>query len=141
MLHFQLVSSKGTKFDDDVYEVIVPTQAGTISIFEEHMPLVAAGAPGVLSVRQKQSDSDSDLENFAVNGGIVDVDGKTVRFLSDDITTSDEISEAEASAAFARAEQLIKAAGSQSALNEAQQLLVHSSAKLHVARLKKRHHR
>jgi ATP synthase F1 epsilon subunit len=141
MIHFQLVSSKGTKFDDDVYEVLVPTRAGTLGIFEDHMPLVSAAQAGVLSVRKHCGDPDSAMEHFAINGGVVEVDGKTVSFVADDVTTSDEVNEQEATAALARAEALVEGADSQTALHEAHRLLHHSSAQLHIARLKQRHHR
>src|SRR5579859_645361 len=130
VMHFQLVSSQGTKYDDDAYEVLVPTRGGTIGIFEDHMPLISAAQPGVLSIRKKASDPDSALEHFAINGGIVQVDGKEIKFVADDVTTEEEVSEQEASEALKRAEELVKSADSQTALHEAHRLLHHSSAKL-----------
>jgi len=140
MIHFQLVSAGGIKFDDDVYEVLVPTKDGTIAVFEEHMPLLSAGDPGVISVRKKPNDRQDDMEQFAVSGGILEVDGKTLRFLSDEVTTSDEASEQAAEAAMARAQELMAGATTQVALHEAKRLLHHSSAQLHVAKLKRRRH-
>lgn len=139
-MHFQLVSAQGLKYDDDAYEVLVPTGAGTIAVFEDHMPLISAAQAGVVSVRVKQSDRDDDMKHFAVNGGIMQVEGKTLRFLSDDITTSEEVNEKEAEAALSRAEDLIKNAGSQRELAEAQRTLHRSRAQLNVARIKRRHH-
>ena len=139
-MRFQLVSSQGSKFDDDAYEVLVPTKAGTVGVFEEHMPMISAAQAGVLSVRKKAGDHDSAMEHFAINGGVLEVDGKTVRFIADDITTSDEVSESEAAAAMTRAEDLVSKAGTQAELHEAHRLLHHTSAQLHVARLKKRKH-
>lgn len=140
-MNFQLVSSSGSKYDDEAYEVLVPTPTGTIAIFQDHMPLVSTATAGVLSVRRKSTDSDSDMESFAINGGILETDGKSVRFISEDISTPEDINEVQAQDAMRRAEEAIKNAGSQTALNEAQRLLRHSSAQLQVARLKKRHHR
>ena len=140
MIHFELVSSTGTKFSGDVYEVLIPTKDGMIAVFEDHMPLISAGTPGVISVRVKPGDRDNDMEQFAVKGGVSEVDGKNLRFLSDDISTSDDVSEKEAEEALARAKQLLASAKDQVALNEAKQMLHHSSARLHVAKLKKRHH-
>jgi ATP synthase F1 epsilon subunit len=140
MMHFQLVSTKGIKFDEDAYEVLVPTQAGVIALFEDHMPLISAAAPGIINVRKKASDSDSAMESFAVSGGVVQIDGKNARFLSDEVTTPDDISEAEAEAAHARALELVAGAGNQVALQEAKRILQHSGARLQVAKLKKRHH-
>jgi F-type H+-transporting ATPase subunit epsilon len=140
MMHFRLVSAQGVKYDDEAYEVLVPTKAGTIAVFENHMPLISAAAGGVVSVRAKPSDRDAEMENFAVSGGVMQVDGKELVFLSDDITASDEVNEKEAEAALARAEDLIKNASSQTQLHEAHRLLHHSRAQLNVARLKRRHH-
>src|SRR5258708_40010150 len=140
-MRFQLRSISGTKYDDEAYEVLVPTKAGVVGIFESHMPMISAAQPGVLSVRRKATDPNSAMENFAINGGLVEVDGKTVRFIADDVTTTDEVSEQEAQVALKRAEELIKNAPDQTALHEAHHLLQHSSAKLHLAQLKKRHHR
>lgn len=139
-MHFQLISANGVKFDDEAYEVLIPTKDGVIAVFEDHMPLISAGAPGVLRIRKKQSDRDDAMDHFAVNGGIAQVDGKSVRFVSDDVTNSEELSEKEAEEALARAEELMKNAHSHLELHEAKKVLEHSSAKLHVARLKRRHH-
>lgn len=141
MIKFQLVSTTGVKFDGEVYEVLVPTKGGTIALFKDHMPLISAGAPGVIHVRKRAGDSDSAMESFAVSGGVIQIDGKTARFISDEVTTSGEISEAEAQEAMARAQALVSGAGSQVALHEAKRLLQHSSAKLQVSKLKRRHHR
>jgi ATP synthase F1 epsilon subunit len=139
-MQFQLVSAQGVKYDGEAYEVIVPTMAGTVAIFSDHMPMISAAAPGILSVRKKAGDRDEAMEQFAVAGGALQVDGKTVRFLSDDITAPDEASEQAAEAAMAKAQDLMSKASDQVALHEAKRLLHHSSAQLHVARLKKRRH-
>lgn len=139
-MHFRLVSAQGIKFDDEAYEVLVPTKAGTIAVFENHMPLISAASGGVVSIRAKSSDRDSDMEHFAVSGGLMQVDGKELVFLSDDITASEDVNEKEAEAALARAEDLVKNAASRSQIHEAHRLLHHSRAQLNVARLKRRHH-
>jgi ATP synthase F1 epsilon subunit len=140
MIHFELVSTAGTKFEDDVYEVLVPAQGGTIAVFQDHMPLISAAQPGVLSIRKKQSDRDDAMQEFAVNGGIMEVDGKNLRFIADEISAPEDISEKEAEAALARAEELIANAGSQVELAAAHRMLSHSSAQLNLSRSKRRHH-
>ena len=140
-LHFQLVSATGVIFDDEAYEVLVPTKDGQIAVFEDHMPLLSAGTPGVLSIRKKAADTDSEMEDFAVNGGLLQVDGKSARFVTEDVTAADEISEQEAQEALQRAQKLVEAAGSRQALHEAKSVLQHQSVKLHLAQLKRRHHR
>jgi F-type H+-transporting ATPase subunit epsilon len=140
MLHFELVSTTGTKFDDEAYEVLIPARGGTIAIFEDHMPLVTPADPGVVSVRRKASDKDDDMQSFAVNGGVMEMDGKNLRFIADDISAPEDISEKAAEDALARAVQLVADAGSQQALAEAHRLLHHSRAQLNVARMRRRRH-
>lgn len=141
MLHFQLISATGVTFDEEVYEVLVPTRDGQIAIFENHMPLLSAGASGILSIRKKAGDSDQAMENFAVYGGALQVDAKSARFVTEDVTAEDEVSEQEAREALTRAQKLVETAGSRQALHEAKTVLHHQSAKLHLAQLKRRHHR
>jgi ATP synthase F1 epsilon subunit len=140
MIKFQLVSATGIKYDDDAYEVLVPTKDGTIALFEDHMPLISAGAPGVINVRKHAGDADSAMESFAVSGGVVQIDGKIIRFVSDEVDTTDEVSEAEAEAAHKRAQELMAGATTQQELHEAKRTLSHTSARLHISRLKKRSH-
>lgn len=140
MMHFRLVSAQGIKYDNDVYEVLVPTKAGTIAVFEDHMPLISAASGGVVSIRVNSSDRDDAMKHFAVGGGVMEIDGKDLIFLSDDITSSEEVNEKAAEAALSRAEDLIKNASSRTQLNEAHRLLHHSRAQLNIAHLKRRHH-
>jgi len=138
-MQFQLVSASGLKYDGEAYEVLVPTRDGTIAIFHDHMPLISAGEPGILSVRKKSGDSD--LLHFAIYGGVVQTDGQLTRFVTDEVTTSDEVSEREAEDALKRAQNLIKGAEARTALREARNVLRHHEVRLHLAQLKRRHHR
>lgn len=139
-MHFQLVSATGVKYDEEAYEVLVPTKDGVVAVLEGHMPMLSAGMPGVLSIRKKASDASNDMEHFAVYGGVLQVDGPSARFVTDDVTTTDDVSEQEAKDALDRASRLIESAGSQEALHEARTVQHHSSVRLHLAQLKRRHH-
>src|SRR3990167_11510420 len=91
-MHLQLISASGVKYDDEAYEVIVPTKDGVVAVFSEHMPLLAVGVPGVLSIRKKASDSDELLENFAVYGGGLQTEGQSARLVTEDVTAAAEAS-------------------------------------------------
>ncbi len=140
-MRFQLVGANGLKYDNEAYEVLVPTKDGVIAILAGHMPLISAGQPGILSIRKKSGDPDSDLEHFAVYGGVVQTDGETTRFVTEEVTTSDEVSEAEAEKSLERARALVEGAASREALHEARHVQVHHEVRLHLAQLKSRHHR
>jgi F-type H+-transporting ATPase subunit epsilon len=141
MIHFQLVALSGTKFDDDVYEVVLPTLDGEIGVLQDHMPLVSVASNGVIAIRRDAKDSDAQRDFFATNGGVVEVSNNTLRVLVDEADHADDINEAEAEAAMERAKQLVSEAGDQVSLEHAQQLVDRSSVRLHVAGLKRRHQR
>lgn len=139
MIHLQLVTLTGTKFDDDVYEVILPTLDGQIGVLPGHMPLVSVATNGVIEVRRDAKDPDSAREIFATNGGVIEVEGDMLRVLVDEADHADEINEAEAEAAHQRALQLKKEAKDEVSLEKAQALLDRSAVRLQVAQIRRRH--
>ena len=139
MFHFQLVALSGTKFDDDVYEVILPTLDGEIGVLQDHMPLVSVAATGVIAVRRQPRDPDSAREFFATNGGMIDVQGNALRVLVDEADHADDINEAEAQAAMERAQKMKAEAKDQVSLEHAQALVDRQAVRLQVAGLRRRH--
>jgi F-type H+-transporting ATPase subunit epsilon len=141
MIRFQLVALSGIKFDEDVYEVVLPTLDGEIGVLQDHMPLVSVATTGVIAVRRDARDADAQLEYFATNGGVIEVSGNKLRVLVDEADNADEISEAEAEAAVERAKKMKAEAKDQVSLEHAQQLVDRSAVRLQVAGLKRRHQR
>jgi F-type H+-transporting ATPase subunit epsilon len=139
MIHFQLVALSGTKFDDDVYEVVLPTLDGDIGVLQDHMPLVSVATTGAIMVRRNPRDSDREREYFATNGGVIEVSGNTLRVLVDEADHADNINETEAEAAIERAKQMKAEAKDQVSLEHAQQLVDRHAVRLQVASLKRRH--
>src|SRR3989338_7055931 len=141
MIRFELVTLDGTKFSEEVHEIVLTTPQGYIGVFTNHMPLVSIATPGVISVRHKESDHDDHMEHFATNGGVIEVANNTVRVLVDEADKDSEINEAEASKAYEQAQKLRAEAKSQLELDKAQSMIDRSAVRLHVASLKRRHHR
>ena len=141
MIRLQLITLSGKIFDDDVYEVLLPTMSGQIGVLQNHMPLISAATSGVISVRRKERDADIDMEHFATNGGVVDVADNVLKVIVDEADSADNISEAEAQAAFERAQQMKAEATDEVSLEKAQQLVDRSSVRLQVAGLKRRGNR
>lgn len=139
MIHLQLVTLTGTKFDDDVYEVILPTMDGEIGVLPGHMPLISVATNGVISVRRQATDPDSAREYFAANGGVIEVAGNNLRVLVDEADHANEINEAEAEAAHQRALQLKAEAKDEVSLEHAQAVIDRSAVRLQVAQLRRRH--
>lgn len=141
MIHLQLVTLTGVKFDDDVYEVILPTLDGKIGILPHHMPLVSVATAGAISVRRQPRDPDSAREVFAISGGVISVEHDELRVIVDEADHSDDINIAEEEAALARAQKLKSEAKDQISLDKAQALVDRTGARLQVANLKRRHQR
>lgn len=139
MVHLQLITLSGVKFDGDVYEVILPTLDGQIGVLPGHMPLVSAATNGVIAVRRNEHDADALMEYFATNGGVIEVSDDNLRVLVDEADHADDINEAEAEAAHQRALKLKAEAKDEVSLEHAQALVDRTATRLHVAGLKRRH--
>jgi F-type H+-transporting ATPase subunit epsilon len=141
MFRFQLVALTGTKFDDQVHEVVLPTMDGQIGVLEKHMPLVSVATSGAIMVRRNPRDTDREREYFAISGGAIDVSHNVLRVLVDEADHADSINQAEAEAAHERALKMKAEAKDQVSLEHAQQLVDRTTSRLQVAGLKRRHQR
>ena len=140
-MKFELVTLTGVKVDQDVYEVMLPTAAGPISVFTGHEPLVSIAVPGEIAVRHAKNDPDSKLEYFAVSGGVIEIASDRVKVLVDEADRSDEIVESEAKAALDRALALKKNAKNEIELEKASELVDRHQVRLNVAGLRRKHRR
>lgn len=141
MIRFDLVTLDGTKFGEDVHEVVLPTADGYIAIFPDHMPLVSLAIPGVISVRRKSGDDDSKLRHFATNGGVIEIGNNIVRVLVDEADNEEEINEQEAQKAYEEARTMVREARDTVSLEHAQSLVDRQATRLRVAELKRRKRR
>ena len=135
----QLVTLAGVKVDEPVYEVIMPTESGEISVYPGHEPLVTVAKPGAISVRF--SKDSEDFEYYAISGGVVQIDPEGVEVLVDEADSGDDIIEADTKAALQRAIELRDSAQDQVELERAHQLVDRHSVRLKVADLQRRRRR
>jgi F-type H+-transporting ATPase subunit epsilon len=138
MINFKLHTLSGTKFDEPVYEISLPTPQGEISVLPNHMPLVSVASEGVIKVRKSASDRDDQREIFAISGGVIQVEDNGLSVLVDEADHADEINEAEVQKAFEQAKKMRLEAKDQVSLDLAQSLMDRSSVRLQVANLKRR---
>ena len=139
-MRLELVTLLGKKVDQEVYEVILPTSGGEIAVFPSHEPLVTIAVPGVIGVRYKKGDPDSEIDYFAISGGVVEISQKLVRVLVDEADHGDDIIESESKAALERAVEMRDNAKDQVELEQAHQLVDRHNVRLKVAGLR-RHRR
>lgn len=140
-MDFELVTLSGSKVNERVYEVIIPTSAGEIAVFPHHEALVTVAVPGVIQVRYAKGDSDERLEYFAISGGVVEIDTDHVRILVDEADHGEDIVEAESRAALERAMKMRDEATDQVELEKAHQLVDRHAVRLKVADLQRRRKR
>ena len=139
-MKLSLVTLIGTKVDEEVYSVSIPTTDGEISVFPSHEPLVMIARDGVITVRRHKEDLDS-LEYFAISGGVVKIDYSSVQILVDEADHGDDIIEAETQAALERAIKARDEAGDQVEREKAKQLIDRHMVRLKVADLHRRKRR
>lgn len=138
MLHFQIVTLSGVKFDEEVYEIQLPTPDGQIGVFPHHMPLVSLAVPGIITVRRNERDGLNKLEYFATDGGVIEILDDTVRILADEAIHADEIHEETAKQALVAAEEAYKNAKDKVSLDKAQAMIDRQAVRLDVAKYKRR---
>lgn len=138
MIKFQIVTLSGIKFDEEVFEVQLPTPDGQIGVFPDHMPLVSLAVPGVIAVRHKERDSNEKLEYFATDGGVIEVLDNTVRILSDEAVHAEDIQEEKTKKALQVAEEAYKNANDKVSLDKAQAMIDRHAVRLNLAKYKRR---
>lgn len=139
-MKLELITLTGTKFEEEIYEVSLPTREGIITVLPHHMPLVTVAVPGVISVRRRKDDPDDAIEHFATHGGIVEISPDKIQVLVDEAYHASEIVEAEAREALERAKAAKALAKDQLELDKAQELIDRQAIRLKVAELR-RHRR
>lgn len=140
-MKLQLITLAGTKVDQEVYEVVIPTVDGEISVFPDHEPLITVAKSGVVVVRYEKMHGVPELEYFAISGGVVEITGPIVRILVDEAEHGEDIIEAETQAALDRAVQMRDEASDQVELEKASQLIDRHAVRLKVADLHRRRRR
>ena len=78
------------------------TFEGEITVLPHHIPLIAAVKPGELKIKK-----DGREEFFSVTRGVVEIDGKTITFLTDAAERAEEVDEKRAAEAIERAQSVM----------------------------------
>jgi len=102
-LKFEIITPERSVLKDEIDQVTVPTKEGEITVLPNHIPLVAALAPG--EIRAKKNGEEILM---AVSGGFIEVLKDKVVILADTAERAQEIDEQRAEEARKRAEELKK---------------------------------
>ncbi|MFA6376093.1 MAG: ATP synthase F1 subunit epsilon [Candidatus Paceibacterota bacterium] len=64
----EIITPKGIEFDQDVREIILPTQTGEIAVLPKHVPLISVLKAGAMKIMADSGNIEKEIE-----GGILEV--------------------------------------------------------------------
>ena len=101
MLKFKIVTPEKTIYENEIYQVSVPTVEGEVTILPNHIPLISILKAGELRFKDAQGEN-----QMAVSGGFLEVRGKNqIVILADSADRAKEIDINKAEEAKKRAEE------------------------------------
>lgn len=137
-ISFEVITPEGLKFQEDVYQVSLPTRDGYIGILPSHIPLITLIVPGIITIdRHRGLDEFEKRERLATAGGFCDVDGKRVRLLADTAERAEDIDEEKAKQALEQAHTMRREAKDALTLEQAVRFISEETARLKVLELKR----
>lgn len=101
-LHVEIITPDQTVYDGEADALTLTTNEGEITVLPHHIPIITTLAPGVAVVRAKGAE-----QLFAVSGGVVETDGKTIRVLARTADHAEGLEEAAIERAKKDAEKLV----------------------------------
>ena len=133
-LKLEIVTPESKIYSEDVEMVTLPGSEGEAGIYPNHVPLMTQVQAGEIIVKRGGNE-----EVVAVGEGFAEVTGAHVAILTDNAANSEDIDEATAEDARAKAEQRVAAGGDISedearALNQA---ILYSEAQIKAKRRKR----
>ena len=103
-IRIEIVSQDRKVYEGDADMVVIPGADGEMGILPNHAPVLSTLRFGILKVRYQGKE-----EDFAVAGGVVEVQPDMVTVLADAAENVEEIDVARAEAAKHRAEEMLEA--------------------------------
>ena len=129
-----IVSAEQEIFHGDATLVVATGEIGELGIAPRHAPLITRLKPGKVVVTQ----ANGEVLDFAIGGGILEVQPQVVTILADTAIRADDIDEAKVRAAKEEAERILANRNEAMEVAEAQARLAESLAQLQaLERLRK----
>jgi F-type H+-transporting ATPase subunit epsilon len=129
-----IVSAEAEIFRGEATMVVVTGEVGELGIAPRHAPLITRLKPGKVVVTQ----ANGERLDFAISGGILEVQPQVVTILADTAIRADEIDEAAVRKAKDEAERVLAGRGEAMDIAEAQKKMAEVAAQLQaLERLRK----
>ncbi|MEK9659883.1 MAG: F0F1 ATP synthase subunit epsilon [Chloroflexota bacterium] len=132
-MRLEIVTAERALFSGEVDAVAAPGIEGQLGILQHHAALMTVLAPGELRYRTGGQET-----YLSVSGGFMEVSGERVTVLADAAEHVDEIDEARANEAVARARERIAARGEELDLERAFSSLRRAQVRLGIVRRRRR---
>lgn len=128
-LHLKIITPEGQILDEEVNQVNVSTEQGTIGILPHHANLMARLTPGELVIKKNNK-----TDSMAIGDGFLQVSDNILTVMTDLATYATDIDEKAVEEAKKRAEQALEQTLSDEEYAETFANLQKSLAQLHVKR-------
>ena len=129
-----IVSAEAEIFHGEATMVVATGEVGELGIAPRHAPLITRLKPGKVVVTQENGEQ----LDFAISGGILEVQPQVVTILADTAVRAQDIDEASVRTAKEEAERILAGRGEAMEVAEAQQRLAEVTAQLQaLERLRK----
>jgi F-type H+-transporting ATPase subunit epsilon len=135
-IHVDVVSAEEGIFSGDAEFVALPGEAGELGIYPRHTPLITRIRPGVVRIKMPGTEEE---EHVFVAGGILEVQPHLVTVLADTAIRGQDLDEAKARDALAKAEEARRSAGSELEIAKVEAEMSALSAQLAAIRKLRRH--
>ncbi len=104
MLKFKIVTPEKSIYENEIFQITIPTMDGEITVLPNHIPLVSVLKAGELKFKDKDGE-----HQMAVSGGFLEVRGKNeIVILADHAERVDQIDITRAEEARVRAQEQMK---------------------------------
>ncbi len=127
-LKLKIVTPDKVIWDEEVDEVILPSQSGQMGILTNHAPLLTALNVGVLQVRTK-----SGFLSIAIDRGFAEVEDNEVNVLVTKAERGDQIDLTQAREALAKAQQVVTSSTDKSEVLSAKLNVERATARIRAA--------
>lgn len=121
-----IVSAEAEIFHGEATMIVATGEIGELGIAPRHAPLITRLKPGKVVVTQ----ANGEVLDFAISGGLLEVQPQVVTILADTAVRADDIDEAAVRAAKAEAERILAGRGEAMDIAEAQQRMLEVTAQL-----------
>ena len=101
-LHIDVVSAEESIYSGEAEFVVLPGESGELGIYPRHVPLITRIKPGAVRIKPAGGGEE---ELIFVQGGILEVQPKTITVLADTAIRGADLDEAKANEALQKAEE------------------------------------